>query len=185
LGISDEELVSSARSGKVGAFDELMSRHQERVFALAYRILGNAEDAADVQQEAFVRAWTNLATFRGDSAFATWIHRITVNLCISRKRRKSAAVPAAELDENQLYEFGSHGGDCQDTAVTALAVRQLLSTIPPNQRTLLVLRDIEGRSISEIAELLGGSAGAVRKHLWRARKLFREVARPLFEEDAK
>jgi RNA polymerase sigma-70 factor (ECF subfamily) len=183
LGISDEELVSGARSGKVGAFDELMSRHQERVFALAYRIMGNAEDAADVQQEAFVRAWTSLPRFRGDSAFATWIHRITVNLCLSRKRRKSSSMAVEELDENQSYKSGSQG-DCQDSAVDALAVRQLLSTIPPNQRTLLVLRDIEGRSISEIAEVLGGSAGSIRKNLWRARKLFREKARPMFEEDA-
>jgi RNA polymerase sigma-70 factor (ECF subfamily) len=185
LGISDEELVSVARAGKVGAFDELMSRHQEKVFALAYRIMGNAEDAADVQQEAFVRAWGSLSRFRGESAFGTWIHRITVNLCLSRKRRKSAAVPAEGLDEDQLYQFGSHGVDCQDSAVDALAVRQLLSTIPPNQRTLLILRDVEGRSIDEIAQIVGGSAGAIRKNLWRARKLFREKAKPLFEEQVK
>ncbi|MDO8684035.1 MAG: sigma-70 family RNA polymerase sigma factor [Armatimonadota bacterium] len=80
MALPDEELVSQAQAGSLAAFNELVARHQERVHALAYRILGNAEDAADIQQETFVRAWTKLGKFRQQAAFSTWLHRITVNL---------------------------------------------------------------------------------------------------------
>ena len=86
--ISDHELVSRARQGDKQAFDTLVGLHQDRVFALAYRMLGSAEDAADIQQEAFVKAWRSLGKFRGDASFGTWVHRIAVNLCLARKRRK-------------------------------------------------------------------------------------------------
>ena len=88
MAISDQELVRRAQSGDTNAFDELVARHQERVFSLAYRMLGSPEDAADVQQETFVQAWRNLRKFRQDAAFPTWLHRIAVNLCLSRKRRR-------------------------------------------------------------------------------------------------
>lgn len=184
MGVSDEELVARARAGDVGAFDELVARHQERVYALAYRVLGDAEDAADIQQESFVRAWTSLSRFRGDAAFSTWLHRITLNLCLTRKKRKPAA-SAEILDEEHGYPGGLEDHGCRDALVDALAVRQILSEIPARHRSLLVLREIEGRSVAEIAEMLGGSEGAVRKHLWRARKLFRARAERVFREDEK
>src|SRR5450759_5384388 len=87
LGISDTELVARAQSGDLNAFDGLINLHQDRVFALAYRMLGNSEDAADVQQETFIQAWRSLHRFRGDAALSTWLHRIAVNICLSRRRR--------------------------------------------------------------------------------------------------
>jgi len=172
--------VSAAQAGNVAAFDELVSRHQERVFALAYHIIGNAEDAADAQQEVFVRAWAKLHAFRGQSAFATWLHRITVNACISRMRRRRP-VCSPERDESPAREADQR--DCQDRLVDAVVVRQLLATIPANHRVILVLREVEGMSIEEIAQVTDSSVEAVRKQLWRVRKLFGERLRQHLTED--
>jgi RNA polymerase sigma-70 factor, ECF subfamily len=168
LQCSDADLVPAAQAGDAMAFDRLILRHQERVYALAYHILGNAEDAADVQQETFVQAWTKLAAFRGDAAFATWLHRIAVNICIRRKRRSR---PQVSLDRDETPDIAGPA-DCEDQLVNAVVVRELLAGIPLRQRTLLVLREVEGMSIAEIAEVTGSSVEAVRKQLWRVRKLF-------------
>ena len=89
---SDSDLVELAQSGNLEAFDKLVSTHQERVYALAYRMLSNPEDAADVQQETFVRAWNSLKKFRGDAEFSTWLHRIAVNICLSMRKRREFTV---------------------------------------------------------------------------------------------
>lgn len=180
---SDNELVSLARAGNAAAFDELVSRHQGRVFALAYHVLGNAEDAADVQQDAFLNAWTNLPRFRGEAAFATWLHRITVNACLSRKRRKDWGVEREPVSENSDYTRGASPVLCQERAVNAVIVRDLLSAIPANHRIVLVLREVEGMSMEEIAGVTGSSVGAVKKRLYRVRKLFGERLRRQLMED--
>jgi RNA polymerase sigma-70 factor, ECF subfamily len=185
LAIPDEELVSQARSGSVTAFDELVSRHQERVFALAYRMLGDAEDAADVQQETFLRAWTSLGRFRGDAAFTTWLHRITVNSCLSRRRRSNPRTSAESLDECRAYTYSGSGVTCQERVLNRVMIREVLASIPANQRTLLVLKEVEERSIEEIAQITGSSVSTVRKQLWRARKLFRKRLREYVSEDEK
>ena len=176
---SDTDLVSAAQAGDAAAFDLLIQRHQERVFALAYHILGNAEDAADVQQEAFVCAWTKLRGFRGQASFATWLHRIAVNMCLAKKRRSR---PVYSLEQDEALAVQADSTDCQDRLVNALVVRELLDAIPANHRTLLVLREVEGMSIEEIAEVMGTSVGAVSKQLWRVRKLFGEQLRQQLAE---
>jgi RNA polymerase sigma-70 factor, ECF subfamily len=184
LARTDEELVFQAQAGKSAAFDELILRHQDRVFALAYRILGNSDDAADVQQETFVKAWLSLARFRADAAFSTWTHRICVNLCLSRKRKKDWSDRPEELDEDRHYVLAQTSTTCIEKLETSIIVRQALAAIPAKQRTLIVLRDLEGRSFEEIAEIVGGSADSIRTRLSRARKLLREKMRPyLVEED--
>lgn len=94
-----DDLVELAKSGDLAAFDRLVSLHQERVFALACRILGSVEDASDIQQETFIRAWSSLRKFRHDASFSTWLHRITVNLCLSRKRRREYTLYQPEIDD--------------------------------------------------------------------------------------
>ena len=177
---SDEELVSLAQVGDQVAFDELVARHQDRVFALSFRILANAEDAADIQQETFVRAWTSLRTFKRQAAFSTWLHRITVNLCLSRKRRSQPVY--AELDEERLSQSESGAVACMQRAETKAIVQAAIADLPANYRVLLVLREIEGRSCEEIALVVGRSADSVRTGLYRARKLLKERIRPYLEE---
>jgi len=177
---SEGELVSQAQGGSLTAFDELVSIHQERVHALAYRILAHDEDAADIQQETFVRAWLALRKFRGDAAFSTWLHRITVNLCLSRKRDRARLDVVESFDEDRL---GAAGRACVESVDTRMIVRAALAAIPAPHRTLLVLRDIEGRAYEEIAEIVGASVESVRTRLCRARKLLREKMRPYLEEE--
>jgi RNA polymerase sigma-70 factor (ECF subfamily) len=183
LAISDDELVLRAQAGSVAAFDELIARHQDRVFALAFRILGNAEDAADVQQETFVKVWVSIGKFRGSAAFSTWTHRITVNLCLSRKRKKDWSEKPEQLDEDRHYCLAQGSTTCIEKLETSIVVRQALAAIPARQRTLIVLRDLEGRSFEEIAEIVGGSPESVRTRLSRARKLLREKIRPYLVEE--
>ena len=178
--LTDLELVSQAQAGDTTAFDELVARRQERVFALAYSMLGSPDDAADVQQETFLRAWNKLKSFRGDSAFSTWLHRITVNLCLSRKRRRSL------VDETVAFDEETHAAheDCIGAADTAMAVAKALAELPARYRALIVLREIEGRPLDEIAQITGGSVASMRTRLCRARKLLREKLRPYLEEEA-
>jgi len=181
LAKTDEELVSLARAGDQGAFDELVARHQDRVFALSFRILANFDDAADVQQEAFVRAWVSLKKFKGRSAFSTWLHSITVNLCISRKRR-NPPVQIEPLEEERLSS-GESGVACMQRSETRAIVQRALAELPAHYRVLLVLREIEGRSCEETAQIVGRSVVSVRTSLCRARRLLREKIRPYLEEE--
>lgn len=187
MSFSQEELVCRAQDGDVAAFDELVSRHQQRVFALAYHILRDAEDAADVQQETFLIAWKKLDSFRGQALFGTWLHRITVNLCISYRRKKSSLAASDQpIDDEPYYNnSGSSTTTCQNRLIDSIAVRQLLAEIPHRQRCLLLLREVDELSIDEIADLIGSSYSAVTQQLWRVRKLFRERLRQYLMEDEK
>ena len=165
------------------AFDALVSRHQERVFALAYHMLDNAEDAADVQQEAFLLAWRKLRGFRGQASFGTWLHRITINSCIGRRRKKLSMSSREEPIEDESNHSEPAAAGCQDRLVDAIAIRQLLAGIPEQQRSLLLLREVDGMSVDEIARIRGSSYQAVVQQLWRVRKLFRERLRGYLTED--
>ncbi|MEN6356013.1 MAG: sigma-70 family RNA polymerase sigma factor [Armatimonadota bacterium] len=180
--MSDTDLVKQARAGDGGAFDRLVSIHQERVFALAYRILCNMEDAADVQQETFVRAWRFLHRFRGDAGFSTWLHRITVNLCLSRKRR---IVPDFVPFDDDLIERSTGGRTqaCADRVATAVVVRSAMAELPTNHRALIVLREIEERPFEEIAKILGCSVGSARARSCKARKLLRDRLEACLKEE--
>lgn len=166
---SEEELVSRALDGDISAFDDLVSRHQERVFALAHHMLCNAEDAADIQQETFLLAWRKLRGFRGEASFKTWLHRITVNLCIGHKRKKNVTVPCDQTVEDEPCCPGQSAMACQNKLIDSIAVRQLLADMPHRQRCLLLLREVDGMSIDEIADLTGSSYSAVTQQLWRVR----------------
>lgn len=171
-------MVSAAQTGDTAAFDHLILRHQERIYALSYHMLGNAEDAADAQQEAFVRAWTKIRGFRQQASFSTWLYRIAVNVCIATRQRRR---PLADSEpERNVQDAPS---DCEARLVNSVVVRQLLAEIPVRQRTLLVLREIDGMSIDEIANIVGSSAEAVRKQLWRVRRLFGKRLQQQLTED--
>lgn len=179
---SCENLVELAKAGDLRAFDALVSLHQNQVHALAYRILGHDEDAADVQQETFVQAWRNLRKFRRESQFSTWLHRITVNLCLSRKRRREISCEPLE-DHLCLRSPEPSPAACLERTEDAAAVRRVIDAMPGHYRVLIVLREMEERSYDEIAEILGCSIESVRTRLHKARKLLREKMRPYIEEE--
>ena len=180
---SDADLVELAQSGNLGAFDELMSIHQERVYALAYRMLSNSEDASDVQQETFVRAWKSIGKFRRDAELSTWLHRIAVNICLSMKKRREFTVSEPLFEDSIRLSHEPCGVATLEATETAMALRKVMAAIPAHYRALLVLREIEGRRFEEVARILGCSEQSARTRASKARKLLRERMRPYLEEE--
>jgi len=183
LAKSDSDLVELAQSGNLEAFDKLVSTHQERVYALAYRMLGNPEDAADVQQETFVRAWNSLTKFRGDAEFSTWLHRIAVNICLSMRKRREFTVSEPMFEDCIRLSAEPVGVATLEATETAIALRKVMAAIPAHYRALLVLREIEGRCFEEVARILGCSEQSARTRASKARKLLRDRMRPYLGEE--
>jgi RNA polymerase sigma-70 factor (ECF subfamily) len=162
----DRELVRRSVEGDRFAFASLIRRHERRVFNLAYRILGREEDARDATQDAFLTATRKLASFRGDAAFTTWMHRVTVNACydILRKRKRE---PSLELPED--VETGDRQPDHAEATATAVDVQRALLAVPIEFRTPLVMHDIQDLAYEEIAGILGVPVGTVKSRIHRGR----------------
>lgn len=169
----DEELVMQARSGSVSAFETLYRRHSSRVFGLVWRLCGGDHALAeDLLQESFVRAWQHLHSFRGESRFSTWLHRLSANVALSDRRIKvRKARFETELDESA--ERTAMG--MKDVSVAhENDLERAIARLPERARTVLVLYDIEGYDHAEIAGMTGMAVGSSKAHLHRARKLVRE-----------
>lgn len=171
-----EALVVRAREGDTEAFEVLVEVHQHEVFGLALRLVVDRELAADVSQEAFIRAWRALPNFRGDSSFSTWMHRITVNVAWTLKKRKSrhAAQPLDEAGEvpdlRRQFDPESAGANTELRATLARA----LNSLNPAQRSVVVLKDVYGWSHNEVADALGITVTAAKVRLHRAHLRLRE-----------
>jgi RNA polymerase sigma-70 factor (ECF subfamily) len=159
----DRELAARAARGDDGAFAELVSRHERRVYNLALRMLGRPEDARDASQDAFVSCYRNLSKFRGDAAFSTWLHRIAVNACYDVLRRRRDMLGMDEAPEP--LPAADHG----DAVTTSVDVRRALLAVPEEFRTVLVLHDIQDLGYDEIARILEVPIGTVKSRLHRAR----------------
>lgn len=165
------ETVRQAQHGDPHAFRALYEAHVGRVYALCLRIAGNVAEAEEHTQDVFVRAWEQLGSFRGDSAFSTWLHRLAVNEVLQGRRsaaRRSARVMLAE-DGGASQETGkpqpAPGGD----------LGRAIAALPPGARAVFVLHDVEGYQHDEIAQLTGIAAGTSKAQLHRARRLLREA----------
>jgi RNA polymerase sigma-70 factor, ECF subfamily len=177
----DEQLVASARQGNRRAFEELVERHQRRAYHIAFNFTRDREEAKDLSQEAFLKAFTNLKNFDGRSSFYTWFYRILINLCLDYKRRQKRA-PANTFDEtveNQLepsHEPVKPRSPDQQVWVRQISHRvgEALEALPARQRTAFVLKNHQGLSIKEIAELMETAEGTVKVHLHRAVTTLRE-----------
>tara|TARA_B100001250_G_scaffold203879_1_gene174868 strand:- start:60 stop:644 length:585 start_codon:yes stop_codon:yes gene_type:complete len=175
--ISNAELVKKSQLGDKSAFEELVRRHQELVFSLAYKLTGNRELANDVAQEAFIRAWKAIQKFRGDSTFSTWIYRITVNTAwtLRKKAKKHYSLNIEEtqepvvIDEKKDPEFLAINSDLSSV------LKKALDQIPVDQRIIVELKNIEGRSHKEIAEYLDISVTAAKVRLHRAHQKLRII----------
>jgi RNA polymerase sigma-70 factor, ECF subfamily len=159
-------------SGDAEAFGILFIRHKDRMWAVAVRTLGDAEEAADALQDAMISAFRQAGGFRGDSAVTTWLHRIVVNACLDRLRRRAARPAVTGLDErviDVLAPAAMPGDDEGASADTALDVMAALRTLPPDQRAALVLVDMLGYPVADAAEVLGTSVGTVKSRCARGR----------------
>jgi len=178
----DRELVRRAKDGNKEAFEALVVRHQSRVFAVAGGILRNREDVEDIAQQVFLKAYFSLKRFDQRAAFSTWLYKITVNECwdLLRKRKVRPLVLEVDLSEEQArqYQAAEQLSDGRPDASEQLASRerieQLLGCLEERDRSMLVLKEVQGFSVDEIAELLEINANTVKVRLFRARQRIAE-----------
>ena len=160
----DRSLLAAHLEGDAHAFDELIRRHRQRMWAVAVRTLGDPEEAADAVQDACLSAFRGAASFRGESLVTTWLHRIVVNACLDRLRRKAVRRTVPLPDEPM-----ADPRDVLGQSETGLEVRQALAGLPDDQRIALVLIDLEGLSVEEAAAVLGIPGGTVKSRCFRGR----------------
>jgi RNA polymerase sigma-70 factor, ECF subfamily len=161
----DEDLVRRFLGGERGAFDLLITRHERRVYNLAFRMLGRREDALDATQETFLACYRKLGGFRGQAAFTTWLHRVALNVCFDALRKRAREEPTREDTEVEPAPVE----DPADASATALDVRRALLEVPEDFRAVLVLHDVQGVPYDEIAEAIGVPVGTVKSRLHRGR----------------
>jgi RNA polymerase sigma-70 factor, ECF subfamily len=181
----DAELLARHVAGDPDAFGVLVKRHRDRLWAVALRTLGDREEAADALQDAFVSAFRRAESFRGDAAFTTWMHRIVVNACLDRVRRRKAR-PAEPLpeDEDRMEELGQTlDEDPAATIEQRSAVLRALRTLPDPQRAAIVLVDMEGYSVEEAARVLGCATGTIKSRCARGRAKLLPLLRHLRSPD--
>ena len=165
--LPEAALVAACLAGREGAFDLVVERHRKPVYQLCYRFIGNHEDASDLSQEVFLRAYRGLARFRGQSTLATWLYRIGVNVCLNRVATKTPAVEP--LDERQHLDTQSESATARLLRdERAVRVRRAIAMLPRKQRATLILRMYHEMSHQDIANLLGSSVGAVKANFFHA-----------------
>jgi len=166
---SDAELLRRHVAGDSDAFGELFRRHRDRLWAVALRTVCDPEEAADALQDAMISAFRRAADFRGDSAVTTWLHRIVVNACLDRLRRRAVRPVTSAGDEQALEALLTHDPDPARAADTRLDVNAALRMLPPPQRAALVVVDMLGFSVQDAAVILDTSPGTVKSRCARAR----------------
>jgi RNA polymerase sigma-70 factor (ECF subfamily) len=158
----DAALLRAHAAGDPDAFAEIVRRHRDRLWAVALRTVGDREEAADALQDALLSAYRAAERFRGDSAVTTWLHRIVVNACLDRMRRRQSR-PTVPLPETDVTPAPASDRD------TAIVVREALATLPAEQRAALVLVDVQGYAVAEAAEILGVAEGTIKSRCARGR----------------
>jgi RNA polymerase sigma-70 factor (ECF subfamily) len=167
--LDESALVADSLRGDLAAYDRLVAAYQDRIYQAAYRITGHREDAWDAAQEAFLRAFKALRSFRGEARFSTWMTRIAVHAALDVVRRRPAHSPVPA-------EVRAEGGDPTDDVLRRdqqRRVQQAIAALPPDHRTVVVLRDVQGLRYDEISRALGVPVGTVRSRLSRARESLR------------
>jgi RNA polymerase sigma-70 factor (ECF subfamily) len=187
---TDEELVRKSKEDDERAFGELISRYESKVYSLALRMVRNPEDAEDVLQDTFLRAYRGIKSFQGASTFSTWIYRITANSALMRLRKKQ--LPMVSIDDAEERDTPVNIADWTPGPVEQLLSKELqaemdqaIEALPPEFRQVFVLRDVEEMSNAEVAEILDLSVAAVKSRLHRARLKVRNRLAGYFSDSAK
>jgi len=179
--LSEAEAIERAKQGDAEAFQALYDRHKRRVYSLCLRMTANTAEAEDLTQEAFLQLYRKIATFRGESAFSTWLHRLSVNVVLMHLRKKG--LPVVSLEET------TQGGTEEDTpkkdfgaedvrlagSIDRLQLQKAVDSLPPGYRTIFVLHDVQGYEHNEIAGIVGCSIGNSKSQLHKARMKLRDL----------
>ncbi len=171
-------IVRKVLGGDANAFETLILEYEKNVYNIALRMTGNSEDAADMTQEAFIKAYNSLQSFRGDSKFSVWLYRIVSNVCLdflrSKNRRPTVSLSVEDDDgEDAQLDVADESQSPElllDRKLTRDSVRRGLDSLPPDYRQILLLREIQGLSYDEIAQALSLEVGTVKSRIFRARK---------------
>lgn len=181
-GLTEAQVIEKAQSGDVTCFEALYNRHKRRVFSLCLRMTGDYAEAEDFTQEAFLQLYRKIASFRGESAFSTWLHRLSVNVVLMHFRKKG--LPQVSLEQTlepqhegeSPKEIGTRD-DVLHGSIDRITLEGALGGLPPGYRIIFVLHDIEGYEHNEIAEMLGCSIGNSKSQLHKARMKLRTLLR--------
>jgi RNA polymerase sigma-70 factor, ECF subfamily len=177
---TDEELVARSMGGDLDSFNQLVLRWERPIYALAYRVIGREEDARDVAQETFLRAFRALAGFKGQAKFSSWLYRITLNLCrdwIRRERRAPVAQPPEGMDLLELASSAEPSETVEDLVSRrelGRAVAKAMALLPDEQRTAIVLKEYHGLTFQEIADLLDCPLSTVKTRLYQGLTVLRK-----------
>lgn len=176
--VSEKKIIEKVLGGDANAFEELVLRYEKTVYNLALRMVGDRDDAFDMTQEAFIKAYGSLSSFRGDSKFSVWIYRITTNVCLdflrskSRKQQVSLTV-SDDDDEDAQLDIPDPSSDPEQQLMQKMSMQSVeegLKTLPDKQRQILVMRELGGMSYAEIGKALSLEEGTVKSRIFRARK---------------
>ncbi len=188
-GLSEAEAIDRAKQGDAESFEGLYGLHKRRVYSLCLRMTGNTAEAEDLTQEAFLQLYRKIATFRGESAFSTWLHRLAVNVVLMHLRKKG--LPEVSLEES--LEPQQEDGPKKDIgardnvlagSIDRVNLERAIESLPPGYRIIFVLHDIEGYEHNEIAEMMGCSIGNSKSQLHKARMKLRDLLKTSRAEKA-
>ena len=190
--VSDLELVKRCQAGQTEAFDELVTRYRTRVFAMIYNMVHNEQDAWDLAQESFVKAWKSIKRFRRHSSFYTWVYRIVMNVTIDWLRKKQIKGAGSEFDDSiQLKEIDPASRtvpkadplphERMERSEIRVKIDNAIGQLSPEHRAVILMKEIEDMQYHEIAETLGCSIGTVMSRLFYARKKLQNLLRDVYE----
>lgn len=175
--VSEKKIIEKVLGGDANAFEELVLKYEKTVYNLALRMVGDRDDAFDMTQEAFIKAYGSLSSFRGDSKFSVWIYRITTNVCLdflrSKSRKQQVSLTVSDDDEDAQLDIPDPKADPEQQLIKKISMQSVeegLKTLPDKQRQILVMRELGGMSYAEIGKALSIEEGTVKSRIFRARK---------------
>mgnify|MGYP001118794884 FL=1 len=181
---SEKDLVDRARMGDVEAFEQLIESCQKKVFNIAFRMIGNYDDANELAQEVFLKAFRSINKFKGDSLFSTWIYKVTANVCLDEIRRRKKRM-VFSLDEDMEFNDGEVKRQIPDSSPTPditaetneikNAVNKSIQELPEDYKSVIILRDIQGFSYDEISRIVNCPEGTVKSRINRARQALKKI----------
>jgi RNA polymerase sigma-70 factor (ECF subfamily) len=175
------DLLVKDKDGDLRTFEELVSEYENKIYTLCYRYMGNEEDAYDMAQEAFIKAFRALKSFQGKSSFSTWLYRVAANVCLDELRRRQRRISAISIDEpvadadvsREFIDNGPGVTEIYEQKELSAYIQEILNKMKPIHKSVIIMRDIMELSYEEIAEVLNCSTGTVKSRLSRARTIFR------------